>query len=137
MRSLKIPRIVALLTAVIILTSCTELSIYGPGQQGQGRPNNRPEGEVTVTVVISAGEARILAVNRGVTGMRPLPPGIQRNLARGKPLPPGIARQMVPRSLLADLPVILDHEWRIAGRDLILIALGTLVVMEILEDVFD
>jgi hypothetical protein len=39
--------------------------------------------------------------------------------------------------MLAGLPEIPDHEWRIAGRDLILIAIGTLIVVEILEDVFD
>lgn len=42
-----------------------------------------------------------------------------------------------PERMLADLPVIRDHEWRIAGRDLVLIAIGTLIVAEILEDVFE
>ena len=35
------------------------------------------------------------------------------------------------------LPVIDGHEWRISGTDLVLIALGTLLVVEILEDVFE
>ena len=65
------------------------------------------------------------------------PEGIRRNLARGRPLPPGIARQIVPLRMLGELPVVPDHQWHIAGRDLLLIAMGTLVVVEILEDVFE
>ncbi len=128
----------AVLTLIcLLLPSCAELGIYWPGSHGRGAPRGGAEAEVSVTVGISAGEARRIAVSHGLTGMRQLPPGIQRNLARGKPLPPGIARQMVPGPMLGDLPEIPGHEWRIAGRDLILIVIGTLIVAEILEDVFD
>jgi hypothetical protein len=85
---------------------------------------------------ITAGDARRLAMANGLTGYRALPPGIARNLARGKPLPPGIARQVVPGGMLAGLPRLDGHEWRITGTDLVLIALGTLIVVEVLEDVF-
>jgi len=129
-------RIVVLLSLSLVLSSCAELGIYEPGRRGPGGPPGQPGAEVSVAVTISVGEARALAVRHQLTGMRALPPGIRRNLARGKPLPPGIARQVVPQGMRVDLPVIEGHEWRIAGRDLILIALGTLVVAEILEDVF-
>lgn len=36
--------------------------------------------------------------------LKPLPPGIAKNLARGKPLPPGIARTRVPQEILVRLP---------------------------------
>jgi len=131
------PRYATALLILLLLPSCAELGIYYPGSQGPGGPGRTGDPQVSVSVGISVGEARRLAVGHGLTGMRGLPPGIQRNLARGKSLPPGIARHTVPGRLLNDLPRIPDHEWRIAGRDLILIAIGTLIVVEILEDVFD
>lgn len=86
---------------------------------------------------ITAAEARRLAIANGLTGYKSLPPGIAKNLARGKPLPPGIARTRVPAGMLASLPRIDGHEWQISGRDLILIAIGTLIVVEVLQDVFE
>jgi hypothetical protein len=86
---------------------------------------------------ITAAEARRLAVANGLTGYKSLPPGIAKNLARGKPLPPGIARTRVPGGMLNSLPQIEGHEWQISGRDLILIAIGTLIVVEVLQNVFE
>ena len=86
---------------------------------------------------ISAAEARRLAVANGLTGYKRLPPGIAKNLARGKPLPPGIARTRVPAGMLNSLPQVEGHEWQISGRDLVLIAIGTLIVVEVLQNVFE
>lgn len=86
---------------------------------------------------ITAALAREYALDYGFGGYSSLPPGIRKNLARGKPLPPGIAKKMVPGSLLGRLPRHSGYEWRIAGSDLILIAIGTMVVADILYDVFD
>jgi hypothetical protein len=86
---------------------------------------------------ISAAEARRLAVANGLTGYKRLPPGIAKNLARGKPLPPGIARTRVPGGMLNSLPRIEGHEWQISGRDLLLVAIGTLIVVEVLQNVFE
>lgn len=47
--------------------------------------------------------------------VKPLPPGIAKNLARGKPLPPGIARTRVPDVVLVQLP------WRPRGYELFLV----------------
>lgn len=65
------------------------------------------------------------------------PPGIRKNLARGKPLPPGIAKKMVPGPMLARLPAYPGYEWRIAGSDLVLVAIATAVVADVLLNVFD
>ena len=65
-----------------------------------------------------------------------LPPGIQKNLARGKPLPPGIAKKLDGR-LLGQLPHYDGYEWQQAGTDLILIALATGLVYEVLNGAFD
>ncbi|HEY9385351.1 MAG TPA: hypothetical protein VIP80_17725 [Gemmatimonadales bacterium] len=47
--------------------------------------------------------------------VKPLPPGIAKNLERGKPLPPGIARTRVPEVVVARLP------WRPAGYTFFLV----------------
>ena len=86
---------------------------------------------------ITAALAREYARDYGLGGYSSLPPGIRKNLARGKPLPPGIAKKVVPGPLLGRLPQYPGYEWRISGTDLILIAVATMVVADILYDVFD
>ncbi len=87
---------------------------------------------------ISAATVRAMLTDMGVdrSGYQALPPGIRKNLARGKPLPPGIAKRYVPTPLLSKLPVRRGHEWRVLGRDLALVAIGTEVVVDILLNVF-
>jgi hypothetical protein len=65
-----------------------------------------------------------------------LPPGIAKNLARGKPLPPGIAKRYLPPGLLGQLPPRPGYEWVAVGRDVVLIAIATGIVIDILSDVF-
>ncbi|WP_347900980.1 anti-virulence regulator CigR family protein [Pseudomonas purpurea] len=65
-----------------------------------------------------------------------LPPGIQKNLARGKPLPPGIAKKLDSR-LVGRLPHYDGYEWQQVGTDLILVALATGLVYEVLNGAFD
>jgi Ni/Co efflux regulator RcnB len=65
-----------------------------------------------------------------------LPPGIQKNLARGKPLPPGIAKKLDGR-LIGHLPHYDGYEWQQAGTDLILVALATGLIYEVLTGAFD
>ena len=129
-----------ILIALLLLTTCSELSIYyppsnssGPGIGAQQRGNQ----SVVVTGSISTAEVKKLALANNLTGLRALPPGIRRNLQRGKPLPRGIARQAIPEAILVELPSHPNHDWRIAGRDLVLIAVGTLIVVDILNDVFE
>jgi len=90
-----------------------------------------------VSIGISVGEARQLAVRHGLIGRKPLPPGIRKNLARGKPLPPGIAKTRMPAAFLAQLPHHDGYEWRWSGTDLVLVAVGTLVIAHVLENVFE
>ena len=90
-----------------------------------------------VTAGISFGEARDLAVKNGMTGQKPLPPGIRKNLARGKPMPPGIAKSRMPGGFVDGLPRHDGYEWQQAGGDLLLVASASLVVSDILEGVFD
>ncbi len=59
------------------------------------------------------------------------------NLARGKAMPPGIAKTRMPDSFLSQLPKHEGYEWLQAGSDLILVAVGSLIIAEVLKDVFD
>lgn len=65
-----------------------------------------------------------------------LSPGIQKNLARGKPMPPGIARKLGSR-LLDRIPHYDGYEWQQAGTDLLLVAIATGVIQEMLHDVLN
>lgn len=69
-------------------------------------------------------------------GHEALPPGIRKKLARGKPLPPGIARRELPPELLQRLPVRPGYEWRAVGTDVVLYAIASGVVDQVLRDVF-
>ena len=82
-------------------------------------------------------QARWLASKSGLVGYHSLPPGIAKNLARGKPLPPGIAKRAVPAHMRDRLPHYPGYEWKIAGDDLVLVALSTAVVTYIINDVFE
>ena len=90
-----------------------------------------------VTAGISVGDARNLATRYGLTGSKPLPPGIRKNMARGKPMPPGIQKTRMPDSFLGQLPHHKGYEWQQAGSDLVLVAAGSLVISDVLEGVFD
>jgi hypothetical protein len=104
----------------------------GKGNKGAGGDS---KGLVHADITVSL--AREYALNYGLSGYSSLPPGIRKNLTRGKPLPPGIAKKRVPGSMLGRLPRYDGYEWRIAGTDLILIAVATAVVADVLYDVFD
>lgn len=113
----------------------------GKGNSSQGNGGGKRSGDGGVSIElrhagITISTARGYALEYGVTGYGSLPPGIRKNLARGKPLPPGIAKKAVPPSMLARLPAYPGYEWRVAGSDLILVALATAVVADVLADVF-
>ncbi|MNP66634.1 hypothetical protein D3C76_1623650 [compost metagenome] len=65
-----------------------------------------------------------------------MPPGIKKNLARGKPLPPGIAKKLDGR-LISQLPYYEGYEWMQAGADLILVAVATGIIYEVLDRALD
>ena len=67
--------------------------------------------------------------------VRPLPPGIAKNLERGKPLPPGIAKQRIPPQLQEELPTREGFEITIFGDRIVLLEASGLVV-DVLEGIF-
>lgn len=80
--------------------------------------------------------ARDLASRYQLQSGRALPPGIRKQLARGKPLPPGIAKRISNPDFIAALPQYPDHEWQMCGTDLVLVAVATAVIVDVLFDVF-
>ena len=126
--------------------------VLGDPPHGKGKGKNRSVDEAPVATLpvaasastgvgpvrinVSFDQARRYAMDTGAHGYKPLPPGIRKNLARGKPLPPGIAKRYAPAPMVSRLPVHPGHEWRVVGTDLVLVAVATAVVVDILIDVF-
>lgn len=147
----------AAFTCLALLSgSATTLADPGNGKgqgNGQGNPQNgqvhgNQQGHGNKGKNAGGDWAHGPSINRGsvlgiVGGYRDywsagpaLPPGIQKNLARGKPLPPGIAKKLDGR-LVGRLPHYDGYEWRQAGTDLILVALATGIIYEVLNGAFD
>ena len=107
---------------------------------GKGKPT---AGEDSAQIdlrgpTVDIGQVRIvLGENRQLIGpISALPPGIAKNLGRGKPLPPGIAKNFDSR-LSARLPQYDGYQWQQVGRDVVLVAVATGIVHEILRNVLD
>ena len=144
-------RLVIYIVTMILVTSLFTATLLADSPKNKGKPDKTNSEEradkyhfsvdanlsVMVTAGISTGDAHKLASKYKLTGGKPLPPGIRKNLARGKPMPPGIQKTRMPDSFINQLP---DHEgleWQQAGTDLVLVVTGSLVISDILEGVFD
>jgi hypothetical protein len=114
-----------------------------PNVEAQAKPRGQEKkaqgaSQAAVSVVFSTAERETITRFFGanpVGNVKPLPPGIAKNLARGKPLPPGIAKRYVPDGLMGQLPVRAGYEYRQVGLDVVLVEAATGVVMDILRDV--
>ncbi len=110
--------------------------------QGNGQGNKEKGKSDKAVLTLSAGisisykEARQFAVESDLTGYKPLPPGIRKNLARGKPIPPGIAKTRLPSSFLNSLPARDGYEWQVAGTDLLRVFKADKLISNVLKDVF-
>jgi hypothetical protein len=144
-------RTVLSIITLIIVTSLFATMLQADPPKNKGKPDKTNSEEkadkydfsvdanlsVMVTAGISIGDARKLASNYKLTGGKPLPPGIRKNLARGKPMPPGIQKTRMPDSFINQLPDHKGFEWQQAGTDLVLVVTGSLVISDVLEGVFD
>ncbi|ATB63677.1 anti-virulence regulator CigR family protein [Pseudomonas mosselii] len=139
--------VIATLTSIaLVLAPCMSFADPGNGKghgKGQSQQNHGNQGAGKHDgghggPVIDRGDVLgILGGHRDYWSPGPaLPPGIQKNLARGKPLPPGIAKKLDGR-LLGQLPRYDGYEWMQAGVDLILVAVATGVIYEVLNGAFD
>jgi hypothetical protein len=94
----------------------------GSGKAGNGDVGYALDLSLLVSAGISVGDARRLAVNEGLTGM--------------KPMPPGIAKTRMPGAYVNQLPRHEGYEWLQVGSDLVLVVTGSLVISDVLEGVF-
>ena len=67
-------------------------------------------------------------------GYKPLPPGVEKNLAKGKPLPPGIAKRNVPANLLQTLPHYSDQAWSLIGSDFVSVVAESGLIGDIIHN---
>ena len=81
-------------------------------------------------------KARNLAKAHHMAGYKPLPPATKKHLVVGRPVPTHVVVHHVPVDMHNRLPKHSSYEWRISGRDLLLVATGTLILHEIIENVF-
>ena len=139
LRRMTIGFLVASLAATPALADPPEGKGKHRGQQGDDSHPTASAGASggAISVSITVGQARTIAREVGAVGYKPMPPGIRKNIARGKPLPPGIAKRFAPPPMAARLPVYPGHEWRVVGTDLVLVAIATAVVVDVLLDVFN
>lgn len=128
-----------LVAGVALIMGASTVLADPPHGKGKGKhraDDAPPASAAPVAIGIGVDQARRIASDIGARGYKPLPPGIRKNLARGKPLPPGIAKQYAPQAMIVRLPVHPGHEWRVVGTDLVLIAVATAVIVDVLIDVF-
>jgi hypothetical protein len=130
-----------LICSGLAIALATQSAFAAPKADHPGKPGAGYDGDVRVQLngpSIDIGRVRIvLGDNRELIGpVSSLPPGIAKNLARGKPLPPGIAKNFDSR-LASQLPRYDGYEWKQAGTDVILVAIATGIVYEVLRNVLD
>lgn len=137
------PHRIATLTCAVALSLSTATLAAPPADKGKpdkkaatAAQGSQQDSSDLVTTQLSAAAARKIAVDAGLSGIKPLPPGVRKNLARGKPLPPGIAKSRMPGDIISQLPIYRGYEWQMAGCDLVLVNSATRVVADVLRDVF-
>ncbi|MFD2263389.1 anti-virulence regulator CigR family protein [Lacibacterium aquatile] len=134
-------RLTILTLGIAIVLGGTALA--DPGGKGRHKDNPGKGGggesglSLSLDIRFGADEAKIITdYYRSQPAGKPLPPGIAKNLARGKPLPPGIAKRYLPGDLLGRLPHRDDRYLRIvAGRDVLLIEVGSGLILDVLRGV--
>ncbi len=77
-----------------------------------------------------------MGMGMGMGGLSAMPPGIERNFERGMSLPPGIAKQVLPTALRSTLPPApTGHERIIVAGKILLVAIATHVIVDVITDI--
>ncbi|MEJ1995539.1 MAG: anti-virulence regulator CigR family protein [Limibacillus sp.] len=123
--------------------------LYGQnqGQGNSGNSGNSDEeliqrgAEVLTEAFLTDSERRIIRESfsggypEGFQKPKPIPPGIQKKLARGGTMPPGIAKTRMPDSVLSRLPRREGQEILFIDDDVYLIQKSTELILDVLENV--
>ena len=133
------------LACALVTAGTTATALAGNKGKSKGKQPTSVEKTVTKHLVgglISAVERALIADyldrNRGslpgtLVGAKPLPPGIEKKIARGGMIPPGIAKKTLPGGLLAQLPARPGQEWRLVGTDLLIVEIASNVIIDVLK----
>lgn len=106
------------------------------GQTKPGRIGAAVQVQVQVKFSLQEREQiRVFFGDHRPEDVKPIPPGIRKNLARGKPMPPGIAKQVLPSQLLETLPQREGYEVVRVGWDVVLVEVATGIIHDVLMDV--
>jgi Ni/Co efflux regulator RcnB len=130
-------RIVAVVLAAALAATSALARQNDRGPKGRSGPQSQG-----VEVIVRAGGVN-LTVQQTIRSYyadkpkkaRGLPPGVARKYARGKRLPPGIAKQALPPDLERRLPAQPGHQYVMVDSDVLLVAVATGIVVDILIDV--
>lgn len=118
--------------ALLIVLALPALAVPAEAQSGKakGKDSGRNAAGRVSHARSSGVEIRIIREYYGGKSrkLKPLPPGIAKNLARGKPIPPGIARTRMPDAVLVRLPARDGTIWFIAGDHVLLVDTGNIIV---------
>ncbi len=109
-----------------------------PGKAEAQRHPNRTRVEVTAGITFSVTQResiRSYYADHPRAGLKALPPGMRKRLAKGKPLPPGIAKQVAPSALMERVAVPKGYRLQEVGPDVVLVEIATGIVHDILMDV--
>jgi hypothetical protein len=90
-----------------------------PAVQAKGKPKRVTEAEVKLI------QDYFIPFNKT---LRPLPPGVAKNLVRGKKVPAGINMTRLPDTLAASLPARTTGRWVLAGNYVLLLDSADLIV---------
>ena len=112
----------------------------GNGHKPQNQTGGQPSGAaLTVSLITSFERSTILGYIQNhqaspeFSGMKPLPPGIAKKVARGGSLPPGIAKRYFPTDLMGQLPPRPGQQWMVMGADILLIDAATQIILDVLH----
>ncbi len=114
----------------------------GNGHKSQNQTGGQSSGAtLTVSLITAFERSTILGYIQNhqanpppeFAGMKPLPPGIAKKLARGGSLPPGIAKRYFPSDLIGQLPPRPGQQWLVMGTDILLIDAATQIILDILH----
>jgi hypothetical protein len=112
--------------------------------QGHGKVTGQQvqtSGQFTLSATITTAERQTIIGyfqqhQASYVGMKPVPPGIAKKIARGGTMPPGIAKRYFPGELIALLPPRPGEQWLIVGTDVLLVQAATSLILDILPRVF-
>jgi Ni/Co efflux regulator RcnB len=141
---MKMPKSVIAGCGVLVLAASALVQAAPPDQRGddRGGPQDQheqrgPQDDRRGGPPRDFGPVRqIIHDNHGQFG-RGAPPPPDMRLVRGRPMPHGYYGERLDNRALARLPYYEGYEWRRSGPDVVLIAVSTGIVYEILEGVLN